>query len=169
MWWSLGKFGQSVNLSFNPFSTLNIWRGGGHFANCDCWLWIKLNYVAMSDVIWFYLKLTFCLVSTLSHGCSTHRLQPWLSQVEGVAVALVRGQCLLKNICNFPSIKNIWFCRILFPKYFWYKRVAICGLENDWWFFIKYLLCKIYSNILLWFVTFHKIFTSNIFWYNFWA
>ena len=75
---------------------------------CDCWLRIKLNYVAVSDVIWFYLKLTFCLVSTLSHGCSTYTLQPWLSQVEGVAVALVRGQRLLKKYLQLSFHKKIF-------------------------------------------------------------
>ena len=91
----LGKLGQSVNLSLICLFSIFSFDGGA-LQICDCWLRIKLNYVAVSNVILFYLKLTFCLVSTLSHGCSTYALQPWLGKVEGVAVTLVRGQRLLK-------------------------------------------------------------------------
>ena len=94
----------------------SIFSYGGALRICDCWLRKKWNYVAVSDVILFSLKLTFCLVFILSHGCSTYTLQPRFGQVEGVAVTLVWGQRLLKNICTFPSIKIFAFAEFYFQN-----------------------------------------------------
>ena len=79
----------------------------------------------MSDVIWFYLKLTFCLISTLSHGCSTHRLQPWLSQVEGVSVTIIGGQCLWEIFASFLLWKYL-LCNNLFKTIFVTKIICLC-------------------------------------------
>ena len=60
--------------------------------------------------------------STLSHGYSTHRLQPWLGQVEGVAVAAVGSQSLKKYLHLFLVCVDEKIVYLLF-----FRNISLTG------------------------------------------